>query len=69
MKFAVLALAGALGMGLSAIAGAIRPHGDAEIFSGAGFVVMVFGALALIGPPVRDWAKIREERKGSSERL
>lgn len=55
MKYAVVALAGSLGMDLSTLADSLGGRSEADLYAGAGFVVMVIGTFAIIFPPVRDW--------------
>jgi hypothetical protein len=45
MKFAVLALAGSIGMGISTLASSLHRHNDDEsqLYAGAGFFVMLVG--------------------------
>ena len=58
MKYALLSLAGALGMGFSIIADSMGRSNDiAEFYAGAGFIVMTIGMLGIIIPALRDFFK------------
>ena len=69
MKFAVLALAGSIGMGISTLASSLHRNNDDEsqFYAGAGFFVMLVGTFAIIYPPLLDWWTKRKQDKNQSE--
>jgi hypothetical protein len=48
MKYAIVSLGGALGMGLSVIADSMVGHSEAETYAGIGCGVMIIGVLGVI---------------------
>jgi hypothetical protein len=61
MKYAVISLGGALGMGLSAIADAMNGYSEGDLYAGIGCAVMILGLIAGMGKEVLEWWENRRK--------
>jgi len=61
MKYAIISLGGALGMGLSAIADGMQGTSEGEAYAVIGCIVMILGLFGTLGPEIILWWKNRKK--------